>query len=305
MSEPSPAPARPSRWRRIRRWTLWSGLVLVLGLMTISVVAWESASKLIVPRRNSVDTLPADLPTIEYTFSTNRDRIHGWFTPGKRGTGAVALFHGLHGDRRAMLRRVRFLHAAGFSSLAIDLQGHGESSGGKITFGFDEARGVHAALHHLRELCPGEPIGVIGVSLGGAACLLGHAPVTADCYILESVYPSMHHAIERRLGQRIGRWAAVLAAPLLTLQCKPRLGISAQRLRPLSVMPKLRAPVFVLGGELDENTPPRETRDMFVAAPEPKQLWIVPGARHRDLHQSMPAEYEKRVLAFLRAHLRR
>ena len=55
--------------------------------------------------------------------------------------------------------------------------------------------------------------------------------------------------------------------------------------------------------ELDERTPQGETRALFDAAPDPKHLWIVPGATHRDLHRQAGAEYEARVLTFLATHL--
>jgi len=38
---------------------------------------------------------------------------------------------------------------------------------------------------------------------------------------------------------------------------------------------------------------------LFNAAAEPKQLWLVDGAAHVDLHAVNKDEYEKRVLEFL------
>jgi fermentation-respiration switch protein FrsA (DUF1100 family) len=39
------------------------------------------------------------------------------------------------------------------------------------------------------------------------------------------------------------------------------------------------------------------------AAPEPKQAWIVEGARHREADQLHPEEYRRRVLQFFQEHL--
>ena len=50
-----------------------------------------------------------------------------------------------------MLARARFLAAAGYATLLIDLPTHGESSGDRITFGAREGEGVNAALAFLRE----------------------------------------------------------------------------------------------------------------------------------------------------------
>jgi fermentation-respiration switch protein FrsA (DUF1100 family) len=49
----------------------------------------------------------------------------------------------------------------------------------------------------------------------------------------------------------------------------------------------------------DEHTTPAETWALFAKAPEPRQLWMVPGAAHVDLYRVAPEEYRRRVLAFL------
>lgn len=44
---------------------------------------------------------------------------------------------------------------------------------------------------------------------------------------------------------------------------------------------------------------------MFACAQEPKELRLVDGAAHVDLHSANPTEYCKRVVNFLDRHLRR
>jgi fermentation-respiration switch protein FrsA (DUF1100 family) len=56
---------------------------------------------------------------------------------------------------------------------------------------------------------------------------------------------------------------------------------------------------LVFGGGADRHTTPEETRRLFAAAPEPKRLWIVPGAAHGDFQAASPAEYRRQVLDFL------
>jgi len=70
-------------------------------------------------------------------------------------------------------------------------------------------------------------------------------------------------------------------------------------LRPIARIGLVHAPVFVIGGDADPNTRPEESRRLFDAAPQPKQLWLVPGAGHEDFHAAATQEYERRVLAFL------
>ena len=42
---------------------------------------------------------------------------------------------------------------------------------------------------------------------------------------------------------------------------------------------------------------------MNTAAAEPKEFWIVDGARHQDLHKFREREYEERILTFFEKHL--
>jgi uncharacterized protein len=290
--------SRRKKW--LRRGAIAFATCAVLGI----VGAWIVGSRLIAPAPRKIDTLPTGLPAEEVVFdSESGSAIHAWFVARSPSRGAVVLLHGLRGDRRAMLSRMRFLHAAGYTTLSIDFQGHGESPGDAITFGHVESHDARAAIAYVRSRQPGTSVAVIGESLGGAACLLGEGSPDADAYILELVYPDLHRAIVNRLAMFVGAWLGTIAAPSLTVQCELRLGIDLETMRPLDRIATLDKPVFILGGELDTRTPPGETRSLFDAAKHPKQLWIVPGAGHRNLHGHAGAEYERRVLRFLAFHL--
>jgi len=216
--------------------------------------------------------------------------LRGWFIPGVPGRGAVVLVHGIHADRRVMLGRARFLHRAGYAVLLFDLQSHGESTGDRITFGAKEARDVEAAIDVMRTKAPGERIGLIAVSLGGAAALYA-SPLNVDALVIESVYPSIVQATRDRVGP--------VLTPLLLWQLRPRLGLHARDLRPIDHIGSVQSPIFVMSGAEDRHTTPEESEAMFAAASDPKEFWLVPGAAHDDLHAVAKTEYERRVLSFL------
>ncbi|HEU4767462.1 MAG TPA: alpha/beta hydrolase, partial [Pyrinomonadaceae bacterium] len=105
-----------------------------------------------------------------------------------------------------------------------------------------------------------------------------------------------------RLSMRLGSWSGMLS-PLLTLQLKPRLGISADALRPIDKVGAITTPkLFIVGAE-DQHTTLEESQRIFAAAAEPKELWIVAGATHTDLHAKNREEYELRVTSFLKNHV--
>jgi fermentation-respiration switch protein FrsA (DUF1100 family) len=203
-----------------------------------------------------------------------------------------------------MLGRARFLYDANFSVLLLDLQAHGESEGERITFGYLESADARSGVEFLRQELPGEPVAAIGSSLGGAACVLGRTPIQVDALVLEAVYPDLHQAVKNRLQLHLGPAGAWLA-PLLTLQIRPRMGIDVNDLRPVDKIANIQAPVFIVAGALDRRTTVADSQRLFDAAPEPKQLWIIPGARHEDLHRYVGTEYEDRILQFLQLHMSR
>lgn len=213
------------------------------------------------------------------------------------------LMHGVRANRTQMIGRARFLKAAGYSSLLIDLPAHGESGGDRITFGMREAAGVRAALDYLHQALPAEPVGVIGVSLGGASFVLANARPAPRAVVLESMYATIDEAVANRLAMRLGAGGAYLA-PLLLWQLPLRLDLAASALKPIDSIAGIGAPLLIASGTLDKQTPIAEARRLYQAASEPKELWEVAGAAHEDLHAFDSVEYERHLLAFLNRALR-
>lgn len=263
------------------------------------------------PTHNAIGRPPSslDIETVQFRTSAEGNElgqlVSGWLLRGRPHNGVILLLHGVHADRRAMTGRARFLHESGYSVLLIDLPAHGESEGDRITFGYKESTGVDGALSFLARHFPGEKVGVIGVSLGAASLVMSHPTRTPDAVVLESMYPTIEDAVANRLTLRAGQmaWAGELLAPILVSQLPWRLGVSARQLRPIDSIVTLRSPVFIISGSADMHTTQVETRRIFSAAPEPRQLWIVDGAAHVDLHAFARAEYEQKVGAFLGKYL--
>ena len=279
------------------------GIAFGLGGVGLLGATWWLGGRLTAPAHGPVGPPPEDLPLEEVELTNERgERTRGWWHRG-RGAGTVVLLHPLRTDRRAMLKRAQLLAEAGFGSLLVDLRAHGESHGHRITFGLTESADARAAVRFARERRAGGPVAAIGFSLGGAAALLGPAPLEVDALVLEAVYPSIADAIEARLAMRAGRFGARVLAPLLLSQIRPRLGIRARELRPIDALGKVRSPVLVAAGTADPKTPLEQSRRFFAAAPEPKELWEVEGAGHQDFLEHAPETYRERVLGFLARYL--
>lgn len=259
--------------------------------------------ELAAPVPSAIGSPPSDLgaEAIEIP-SRSGSRIQGWLCRIPSARGVVILMHGVRANRLSMVERARMFRAAGYSVLLFDFQAHGESPGKHITFGFLESRDARAAVDFVHREFPGQPVAVVGTSLGGAAAVLADPPLDLDALVLEAVYPTIEAATENRLRIRFGPLGPLLA-PLLTAQLGPRLGIGREKLRPIDSVGAVRCPVFVISGLEDQHTTPDQTRALYARAPEPKRLWLVPGAAHVDPFGFAPEEYRRRVLDFLATSL--
>lgn len=285
---------------RISTWFLISALVASFGF----IGAWAAGALLVSPVQSSVGAPPPDLPVQAVVFLTaGGEPIHGWFVTGTQGQGAVLLLHGVRADRRAMINRARFLHQAGYAVLLIDFQAAGESPGSAITFGYREADDVKAALGYIHQQLPGEHVGIIGTSMGGAATILAEPDVKADAVVLEQVYPTIRQATEDRLAIHLGSMGPWLA-PVLLMTLHAHLDIYPNQLRPIDHIGYLAMPKLLIVGDRDRHTTIVESYAMFQAATGPKELWVVHGARHVDLYGYVGVDYQVRVLNFFDTWLR-
>ena len=277
---------------------IWAAIVLLfLGLCAI----WGAGS--LLSRSTNSEVAPAILPAIDVTFTAaDGSSIAGTYRAGRDANSpAILLLHGNGASRAAMAANARWLSDQGFATLAIDFRGHGESSAADHSFGWFEARDAHAAIAWLKRRQSGARVGVIGVSLGGAAALIGEdGPVPADAFVLQAVYPDIRRAIHNRLSMRAGSALATVVEPLFSYQAWLRQGVSPDALSPIRAVARLRAPLLVIGGAEDDRTPVQETRALYAAARSAPQRaqWIIARQDHDAVTTEESAVYRERVAAF-------
>jgi fermentation-respiration switch protein FrsA (DUF1100 family) len=212
--------------------------------------------------------------------------------------------HGVRGSRRQLSERARFVRGAGYGVLLYDAQAHGESTASHITFGFLEAHDAAAAVGCVRERNRRSRVGFIGPSLAGASALLGERPLRVDALVLEAVYPTLERAVWNRVSIRLGPLLASPLSRLLLWQVEPRLGFDPIALNPIERIGNAGAPILVIAGSEDRHTTIEDSRALFDAAAQPKELWVIEGAAHQDFHRFAGVAYERRVLEFLAKYLR-
>jgi pimeloyl-ACP methyl ester carboxylesterase len=213
----------PSSSNKKHKWLRRAGItvaiLLLLGVMVFGALLWRYGGEHATPAFRPVGAPPAEKAAVNVTLtSASGSQIPGWFSRGGTRQGAVLVLHGAGANRSDMVPRALFLRALGYTVFLIDMQAHGESTGGKwITFGDLESRDAAAAVEYLRHEAPGERIGIIGLSMGAAATVLAEKPLRVDAIVLESMYPTIEQAVEDRLRMAPGPWSVPLAPALITV----------------------------------------------------------------------------------------
>ncbi|MCW3849122.1 alpha/beta fold hydrolase [Sphingomonas sp. LB-2] len=284
----------------MRKWLIRLAVFVLAGL----ALSWVMGSAMVRPE---VSHPAAAMPPAHDLMIDSPDGllIAATYWPGRTPQSpGILLLHGNGASRDQVAANAAWLAGQGYAVLTIDFRGHGESSQRPRSFGWFESRDTAAAFAWLKKTQRGAKVGVVGISLGGAAALLGeNGALAADALVLQAVYPDIRRAVRNRLRASGGVIASYGLEPLLSYQSLPRYGVWPGRIAPIAALRRFHGPVLIIGGAEDRFTPPAETREMFAAAPGPKALWLVPGLDHGQVSGMDDALYRERLRNFFAARL--
>ena len=225
--------------------------------------------------------------------------VRAWYAPGTN-RGAVLLLHGWTGSRNDVVDDMAILARAGFSVLAFDWPGHGES-GGCSQWDTPERETIGQAVDWLaaRPEVRADRIGAFGFSMGGYALVQrGATDPRIRAFVLAGV-PSDMRVYSRWEYRDAGPWSQVavrLAARVRRMRLDEQVAVTmVDRLAP--------RPVLVVIGDADRVVHPSIMRPLYDAAREPKELLVVPGAHHGDYAVVAPELYGNRLTTFFTSAL--
>ena len=238
--------------------------------------------------------------------SGNGVDLKGWWVPAPGAKRTVVMVHGLNRSRIEMVRRVPFVHEAGWNALLIDLRHHGASGGDTTTFGVKEKEDVEAAVRLARGRAPG-PVVVWGVSLGAASVVLAAAedPDVAGV-ICDSSYRSLDDTVRHHLQLFRGfRWWLRIVpnwptADLTLFWMGRRGGFDITSADVLAAAAHLRGrPALFVANSDDRRMPKEIAFDLQAAAGPGAELLIVPGKSHGGAWRDGTVAYQAAAAAVL------
>ena len=286
-----------------------AGIVLVPGL-ALAVAGLYGAAQLTRPRRCEIQDSAArwGLPEPERIRFAAPDGlgVSGWWFESAAASASVVVCHGYGGNKESNLWFASTLFPR-FNVLLIDTRGHGESEGKRTSIGYLERLDILGAVAWTRDRTALKPVGLLGMSMGGAAAILA----AADCpevgaVVADSPFARLRTPVRLAICHR--GYPRVLSPTLAWAVCTTSAWLLGTARGgwpdPIHVVGRIAPrPLFIIHGGADELIPAEEARALYRLAGEPKDLWIVPGVGHARVAEVDPRSYGERVTAFFEQSL--
>ncbi len=238
------------------------------------------------------------------TFSaTDGVKLKGWFLPQSNSTKAVVLLHGVRANRDSMLPRAEWLRSLGYNVFLYDARGCGESEKVVRSFGYYETRDLLGALLWMQGRGMTN-IACVGCSQGAATVLLasGQLPACVSAVVAEAPYATLRATTDDHFRQHTGlpsSYFGMLVVPI----AEWKLGFKMDNVSPLHEIPKLKAPLFLIGGTADILAPVVDLQKLYIADSSEKTSWLIEHAGHADFFSYAENQYKQQVGDFLGKHL--
>lgn len=193
-----------------------------------------------------------------------------------------------------------FLHETGNDVLYIEQRGQGNSGGDFMGFGLTERFDCLSWIDWLLNNTENLPIYLMGISMGASTVLMASGfklnqrvhGIIADCgftsanEILKYVTKSTLHLPYATRKREINSI------------CKKKTSYSADEYTTLDALKENKTPVLFVHGTDDDFVPISMTYENYKACVAPKELFVVPGAKHGESYLLDKEGYETKVLQF-------
>ena len=254
------------------------------------------------------------------TFITAPDgiRMHAFYARASRPTRRTAIIVHGYTDNAVRMLMIGYLYSKemGFNILLPDLYGHGMSEGNHVQMGWKDRLDVLQWTETADELfgrnhadsiaSRSTKMVVHGISMGAATTMMVSGEVEhgqyqqpfIKCFVEDCGYTSVWDEFRGELKAQFN----LPAFPLLHTAnwlCRQEYGWDFLEASALEQVKKCTLPMLFIHGDADTFVPTWMVYPLYEAKPEPKELWIVPGATHAMSYKDYPQEYTEHVKKFV------
>lgn len=223
--------------------------------------------------------------------------------------GTVLVAHGIHSKKQDMVATGRLLAQEGFRAVLVDLRGHGESTGDRLSFGANESRDLSQVIDQLERTgwLAGD-LGAYGPSFGGATVIqLAARDPRVKAVVAVCPFSSMREIVPiyvRRYlpaGERLPEFWIQLAIDAAGRSAE----FDPDEASPKQAAGRTTAPILLIHGRADAHIPFSHSETIAAAAPGRSRLVIVDGEDHGSIMQDRTGTIRREALAWFHQHLGR
>lgn len=267
--------------------------LLLICLFALSLQLSGCGRLFFYPEKELLRT-PADIGVAyqDVSFSSlDGTQLHGWFLPASGTARAtIVFFHGNAENISSHVGAVFWLPAQGYNVFVWDYRGFGQSEGKPDIQGVN--RDAQAALDYVASRNDVDPdrLVLFGQSIGAAIALYSAATTKLPIrtVVAESAFTSYPAIMREKMSESLLTWPLQWLSVAVTSQYDP-----------LGAVKAIHAPVLLIHGDKDKIIPIHHARELFAAANQPRQLWIVKGGGHISAFAPTRLEYRKRFTRYL------
>lgn len=236
------------------------GLFIALLFFAQRSLLYHPDQTVPVPRDYGV----GEMASVHLNTEDGFELLAWWRAPESSESPVIAYFHGNAGNIGGRAAKVKPYLDAEYGVLLLSYR-YNAGSGGSPGEDALLADGRTALAFLKSEGIADNRIVLYGESLGSGVAVAMAATQTLGALVLEAPYSSMADLAQHHYWYAPSRW------------------LVRDTLDSVSRIAGVNAPVLIVHGEQDTVIPPKFARRLFDAAPEPKEMEMLPVARHNNL----------------------
>jgi len=242
----------------------------------------------------------------EKAAGANLNLVADYVPAAKTTKKTVVLVHGFGSDKEAMGGYVAMFHKLGYNTLIPDTRGQGQSQGKVISYGYYESKDYLKWVNQvIAKQGQQSQVVLFGVSMGGATTMMTSGlktPSQLKAYIEDCGYTDAQAEITYQAKQmyNIPYWPLV---PMTSTVARLKAGFHFRDANALAAVKRNHKPMLFIHGGADTFVPTRMVYQVYRADAGPKELLVVPGAKHAAALSHAPALYTKTVKAYLAKYI--
>lgn len=299
-------------------------MYIVLGVISLAVLVVVILYFLVVRivvnifMNISITTARETSPDVggeDVTFNA-RDGItlHGYFIPGKNAQGKTVVFcHEVGAGWGSWHKYASFIPENGYNLFSFDFRGHGmTNSNGYSPNQWISQYEIHdliGAISYLktRHDVDTDKLAFFGISRGAGAAICAASELgDVRAVVCDSAFSSYETLLDyilrwtsvylpcNRLPDCMNNMLATHSIWFAAIKAGHELPRMEKHLKKLKSLP-----VLFIHGQRDNYIPAAQAQRLYDMAKGPKDLWIVPKARHNEAVLVEPVEYREKILSFL------